>query len=261
MFYTKKKNQNGLSPPATTLTETEMRKRRYMSLEGQSLSLDGVPLPVVHNIVSTAQIDSSLKQLDLEKIRQLLPFSFYDRSKFAAITIRLSNPECTTLLFSSGKLVVTGGRTWYESVYSSLYVASLLGECIPDARFVLSQCAVQNMVAHVELPVGPEGMLDIQGMYSRLGINCTYQKRMFPGLIYRPEASPVVLLCFYSGKIVITGGKTLNDIYEGWNRLWPTVKGFIVDKRPTQDPASHMPPHAGGKRRRNDTGGRKRQAS
>ena len=237
-----------------------MRKRRYTSLEGTSPTLDGVPLPIVHNIVSTAQIDSSLKQLDLERIRQLLPFSFYDRSKFAAITIRLSNPECTTLLFSSGKLVVTGGRTWYESVYSSLYVARLLGECMPSERFVLTQCAVQNMVAHVELPVGPEGMLDIQAMYSRLGINCTYQKRMFPGLIYRPEASPVVLLCFYSGKIVITGGKTLSDIYEGWKRLWPVVKGFVVDKRSSQDAGAHVSSHPGGKRRRGDTGEKKRQA-
>ena len=113
----------------------------------------------------------------------------------------------------------------YESVYSSLYVAQLLRECMPTERFVLTQCSVQNMVAHVELPVGLESVLDIQAMYTRLGLNCTYQKRMFPGLIYRPEASPVVLLCFYSGKIVITGGKTLNDIFEGWNRLWPIVKG------------------------------------
>ena len=64
-------------------------------------------------------------------------------------------------------------------------------------------------------------------MYARLGLNCTYQRRMFPGLIYRPEASPVVLLCFYSGKIVITGGRTLGDIFEGWTRLWPIVRGFI----------------------------------
>ena len=83
------------------------------------------------------------------------------------------------------------------------------------------------MVAHVELPVGPGGTLDIQEMYARLGLNCTYQRRMFPGLIYRPEASPVVLLCFYSGKIVITGGRTLGDIFEGWTRLWPIVRGFI----------------------------------
>ena len=98
---------------------------------------------------------------------------------------------------------------------------------MPSERFQLSQCRIQNMVAHVELPVGPGGTLDIQEMYARLGLNCTYQRRMFPGLIYRPEASPVVLLCFYSGKIVITGGRTLGDIFEGWTRLWPIVRGFI----------------------------------
>jgi hypothetical protein len=30
------------------------------------------------------------------------------------------------------------------------------------------------------------------------------------------------------GKVVITGGKTLSDIYDGWNRLWPTVKRFMT---------------------------------
>ena len=58
-----------------------------------------------------------------------------------------------------------------------------------------------------------------------------YLKTMFPGLIYRPESCPVVLLCFYSGKIVITGGKTTQDVFEGWKKLWPTVKVFMRKKK------------------------------
>ena len=212
-----------------------MRKRRYVSLEGENVSNSGIPLPIVHNIVATSQITSSVYPLDLDMIHSLLPFSFYNKKKFAAITIRLSRPECTTLLFSSGKLVVTGGRSWYENVLSSLFVARLLNECIPNQEFKLSRCDVQNMVAHAEVIVG-KGFLDIHAMYNHLAINCTYQKRMFPGLIYRPEASPIVLLCFYSGKIVITGGKTMNDIYEGWNRLWPVIHTFIVIKEDTLGP-------------------------
>ena len=57
-----------------------------------------------------------------------------------------------------------------------------------------------------------------------------YQRTMFPGLIFRPDNSPVVLLCFYSGKVVITGGKTMRDVRDGWANLWPTVKVFIRDK-------------------------------
>jgi len=109
----------------------------------------------------------------------------------------------------------------------------------------------QNIVAHVEVPVGEGGSLDLEAMYSRLNLHCTYQKNMFPGLIYRPHASPVVLLCFFSGKIVITGGKTERDVMEGWRRLWPTlrvfVKGVESSKRqritdlPTSQPSSAAP--------------------
>ena len=55
----------------------------------------------------------------------------------------------------------------------------------------------------------------------------TYQKNMFPGLIYRPNNSPVVLRIFSSGKIVITGGKSISDVSDGWNALWPTVKKYV----------------------------------
>jgi transcription initiation factor TFIID TATA-box-binding protein len=105
-----------------------MRKRKYSSLPSESSKKlhEGTPLPTVHNIVATSQIVSSLPQLDLNKIHEMLPFSFYDQSKFAAITVRLHQPDCTTLLFSSGKLVVTGCRTWYECVYASLFIAGLL---------------------------------------------------------------------------------------------------------------------------------------
>jgi transcription initiation factor TFIID TATA-box-binding protein len=212
-----------------------MRKRKYSSLQTPSCKelKNGTPLPVVHNIVATSQILSSLAVLDLNRIHELLPFSFYDQNKFAAITVRLHEPDCTTLLFSSGKLVVTGCRTWYECVYSSLFIADLLSECLPGHTFILKTCDVQNMVAHVELPVG-NGCLDLQGMYSQMALNCTYQRKMFPGLIFRPEASPVVLLCFFSGKVVITGGKNMDDVFSGWSRLWPILKEFITSEPSTQ---------------------------
>jgi transcription initiation factor TFIID TATA-box-binding protein len=214
-----------------------MRKRKYSSLPPTNLAPfhDGAPFPTVHNIVATSQILSALPVLDLNSIHEMLPFSFYDQNKFAAITVRLHEPDCTTLLFSSGKLVVTGCRTWYECVYASLFIAGLLQECVPGHTFRLATCDVQNMVAHVEIPVG-SGCLDLHSMYANLALNCTYQRKMFPGLIYRPEASPVVLLCFFSGKVVITGGKTMQDVYSGWNRLWPILRSFVVERAASEQP-------------------------
>jgi len=189
----------------------------------------GCPVPVIHNIVSTSLIQSS-SPIDLTALSRLLPFSFYDRNRFAAITIRIKAPSCTTLLFSSGKLVVTGGRDWYECVLASLCVCRILRNSFPSRLFQLVNCEVQNIVGNVELPIGEGGILDLQSMYSKLELNCLYQRQMFPGLIYRPEASPVVLLCFYSGKVVITGGKTVEDVHEGWRKLWPTVRVFMRHK-------------------------------
>ena len=55
-----------------------MRKRRYTPLEagpGFEEITDDIPLPVIHNIVATSQIQTSLPRLDLAHIRALLPFS------------------------------------------------------------------------------------------------------------------------------------------------------------------------------------------
>lgn len=196
-------------------------------LSQEPVEVGDAPTPVVHNIVATSKITFNFEELDLVEIQMMLPFSFYDKKRFAAVTIRLSYPECTALLFSSGRLVITGARTWYESIYSSGYICKLLREMYPDKEFYLVKCDIQNIVGHVELPL-EDGKLDLDTMYQHLQLNCTYQKLLFPGLIYRPENSPVVLLCFYSGRIVITGGKHLKDIFDGWARLWPVIRKFIV---------------------------------
>lgn len=215
-----------------------MAKRKYTALTKSltaqasiepSQSDPACPEPTVHNIVSTAQIQASTP-IDLTALSLILPYSFYDRQRFAAITIRLRSPDCTTLLFGSGKLVVTGGRNWYECVLAALCVCRILRDVFPSKQFTLLNCEIQNIVAHVELPVGERGMLDLQSMYGKLELNCMYQRTMFPGLIYRPDASPVVLLCFYSGKIVITGGKTTMDVHDGWKKLWPTVRVFMRER-------------------------------
>jgi len=127
-----------------------MRKRFYTPLSGapdaicQGEPQDGcAPVPVIHNIVSTAQIESTRMPMDLQAISEILPGSSYDRRKFAAMTIRLANPSCTLLLFSSGKLVVTGGKNWYEGVLSCLRIARFLQRALVGVDFWLKSCNVQ----------------------------------------------------------------------------------------------------------------------
>lgn len=66
----------------------------------------------VHNMVSTSILCCSEMPINLSLLAALLPCSTYDKRRFAAITIRLDNPRCTALLFTSGKLVITGVKSW-----------------------------------------------------------------------------------------------------------------------------------------------------
>jgi TATA-box binding protein (TBP) (component of TFIID and TFIIIB) len=54
---------------------------------------------------------------------------------------------------------------------------------------------------------------------------------MFPGLIYRPTSLPIVLLIFFSGKVVITGAKNMADVYSGWIHMMDLLKTYNNEKR------------------------------
>ncbi len=83
------------------------------------------PLPFIHNIVATAQIHTSAP-LHLDRLKQIFRFSSFNRRKFAAVTLRLVRPNCTILLFTSGKLVITGSKSSLEALLSAYRIRHLL---------------------------------------------------------------------------------------------------------------------------------------
>jgi len=56
-----------------------------------------------------------------------------------------------------------------------------------------------------------------------------YEPEQFPGLIYRMEDPKVVILLFASGKLVCTGAKKEQDVYDAVNKLHEQLeqKGLI----------------------------------
>ncbi len=53
-----------------------------------------------------------------------------------------------------------------------------------------------------------------------------YEPELFPGLIYRMVAPKVVLLIFVSGKVVITGAKSREQLYEAFDKMHPVLLQF-----------------------------------
>lgn len=224
-----------------------MPKRSYTSATGDGIpetytemidiyhemknSRDVIPLPEIHNLVSTCNIESSVRPIDLEQVTRLLPNSHYDKQKFAAITMRLQEPSCTVLLFTSGKMVLTGTTNFLDCLVSANHVLALLRQGVPGVRFTMTLPRVQNIVGNVNLNLSENLMVDLNRLHAQENIYCTYQKNMFPGLIYRPVDSPVVFLVFNSGKIVLTGAKSTLDLYYGWQTFWPRICEFITKQK------------------------------
>lgn len=76
----------------------------------------------------------------------------YDKRKFAAITIRIDNPKTTALLFSSGKLVVTGSVSRQMAMCAVRRIIIEL-KALALFRFVrYDRHIIQNIVCNVRLP-------------------------------------------------------------------------------------------------------------
>ncbi|HIH36360.1 MAG TPA: TATA-box-binding protein, partial [Methanocellales archaeon] len=56
--------------------------------------------------------------------------------------------------------------------------------------------------------------------------NIEYEPEQFPGLVYRVEKPKIVVLIFGSGKLVVTGGKTLSDCEKGVEIVRRQIEGL-----------------------------------
>ena len=174
-------------------------------------------VPQLQNVVSTVNLCC---KLDLRKIAQGARNAEYNPKRFAAVIMRIREPRTTSLVFNSGKLVVTGARSEESSKLAARKYARVIQKLGFPAKF--SNFKVQNMVGScdVKFPIRLEGLMLMHGQF------CSYEPELFPGLIYRMVKPRIVLLVFVSGKVVLTGAKTREEIYQGFNNIYPILKSF-----------------------------------
>ena len=199
-----------------------------------SIPKNHTQISCIHNLVGTSRIYSALECLNLTIICQMLPNSLFEKQKFAAITIRLAQPFCTVLLFTSGKMVLTGCKSYMDCLLAALTIKIKLQAIFLGLEFTLERISIQNIVGNASLNLSSDQTLNLSQFYQDHNILCTYQPNMFPGLIYRPSHVNIVLLLFYSGKIVITGAKNMQDVYTGWKLLHDMVVTYIKYDLPNE---------------------------
>lgn len=175
-------------------------------------------VPMIQNVVATTNLGV---QLELKRIALRARNAEYNPKRFAAVIMRIREPKTTALIFSSGKIVVTGAKSEKESSRASRKYAKIVYKLGYDkAKF--TEFTVQNIVAScdVNFPVRLEGLAHAHNNF------CSYEPELFPGLIYRMLKPKIVLLIFVSGKVVLTGAKVRQDIYDAFDNIYHVLQLF-----------------------------------
>jgi transcription initiation factor TFIID TATA-box-binding protein len=137
---------------------------------------------------------------------------------FKVVAVKLARPKVTLLIYSTGSVVVVGGRS-LDAPQSSYEILRrrLSKEDIDIGENV--NVKIQNIVATSD--VG--SYIDIENFARKSGggLRTIYEPEQFPGVIvwFTVNSSTATILLFSSGKLVCLGLKTLREIKAAIRRL------------------------------------------
>ncbi len=157
------------------------------------------------NIVASAQIG---EDIDLNRIDREVKGAVYKQKQFPGLVLRVREPKTATLIFRSGKIICTGSKSVKDVNRAIKQVVNILSD-LGISVIQNSEIKVQNIVASADLGVN----LNLNAIAIGLGLeNVEYEPEQFPALVYRLSNPRVVMLIFGTGRVVITGGKSIDDV-------------------------------------------------
>ena len=166
----------------------------------------------IENIVASGVVAGSI---DLVEFSEKTENCELNKKRFPGAVYRIADPKIACLIFSSGKIVITGARN-DKALADGLAIVlkSLKDAGIKPLRE--PRVAITNMVCSFNL----DRYINLNKLTVTLNLeNIEYEPEQFPGLVYRIKDPRIVVLIFSSGKIILTGGKTLEDVKKGLDVL------------------------------------------
>ena len=164
----------------------------------------------IENVVASATLN---QKVDLNAVVKGYPGVEYRPEQFPGLVFRLKRPKTATLIFNSGKMVCTGAKSEKEARRA---VMKVIKELKKGGIIIISkpELKIQNIVASASLG----GMIDLEKAAFTLE-RTMYEPEQFPGLIYRMSEPKVVILLFASGKLVCTGAKKEQNVFDAVEKL------------------------------------------
>jgi transcription initiation factor TFIID TATA-box-binding protein len=179
----------------------------------------------IENIVASGVIAD---EIDLAEISEKVDGCELNTKRFPGAVYRIDNPKMASLIFSSGKVVLTGIRN-EESL--GIGLAKVLASLKEAGVKILDvpRVAVTNIVCSYDIG----RFINLNRVVATLSLEAIeYEPEQFPGLVYRIKDPKIVALLFSSGKIILTGGKNLDDVKRGLDFLEDSLKDLLGDPKP-----------------------------
>ncbi len=166
-------------------------------------------------------------RIPLDRIANMLPSAEYEPESFPGLVYRMTDPKATALVFTSGRAILSGindiekAKKAVERMLKDFKSIGIEFEKEPEIKIV-------NLVASADLGVS----LDLNTLVYELE-DCEYEPEQFPGLVYRMDDPPVVVLIFNTGRINITGSRDINIVAKAAENLRKKVEkiGAVLKKR------------------------------
>jgi transcription initiation factor TFIID TATA-box-binding protein len=172
----------------------------------------------IENIVASGVIADSI---DLVALSEKVKGCELNTKRFPGAVYRINDPKIACLIFSTGKIVLTGIRNKKALTDGLAVVMKSAKEAGVDTHKV-PKVAITNMVCSYDIGT----RINLNKVVVMLNVeNIEYEPEQFPGLVYRIKDPKIVALLFSSGKIILTGGKTLEDIRKGVDVLEQKLEG------------------------------------
>ncbi len=190
----------------------------------QKNSQDGLDFQIViQNVVASVNLFTTINLTDV--FQHLIDEDdlevSYDPEKFPGLIMKLTQRRISTLVFSSGKLVITGAKSTmmvHEALKEIIKILRSTGTTIDEE----AEVTIQNIVASGNFNNRTIN-LELAAMWLD---NSMYEPEQFPGLIYRLPDPKTVLLLFQSGNFVCTGAKTEQQVHLAVRRTYDSLDGI-----------------------------------
>ncbi|MHA1191169.1 MAG: TATA-box-binding protein [Promethearchaeota archaeon] len=181
----------------------------------------------IENVVATVVVEITEK-IDLNQIARKHADVEYNPERFPGLVMRIEKPRATILIFSTGKMVVTGLRKAREAPR----VVEKVVKNIRKAGIKVSnpEITIQNIVASGDLHTNID--LNMAAIVMEFAM---YEPEVFPGLIYRMPDPKTVFLIFSTGRIVCTGAKKKEIVRDAVRKLNQQVRELGVAKKELSD--------------------------